>query len=530
MAQVGTEARGEIAVLLDLAADDNDEVRTAANDVVQQLSQQQLPELTVKLSRGTSEERVKAARGIGELEAFAQSALPALVEAMTDSNSSVRNAAKEALVRIGPYALSTLREALLNDKNVEIRQAAAEVIGKMGPDAREQIPALINAAEDAALRKNAVAALGQIGEEAVPALVRSLVVAKTEAGKQAVIDALAAVGPDAFPVLNQVEQQNPTPDIKKLVDEARKHIVTVEAANDPNLTDKELLVFQDLADMFDAIDRDNNKFLDKQELAWAFRGEDASPPAVVPTGPDRENFPDVVFLSRLDRDGDGQISWPEFKRWARNYARVASKAMQAQNQVNVAYADLNQQVGQTVVVGGTSAAVMEVRTRLVDLRRTEAFWVDRWWRAGGFWIDHLEHFRHRHRHDRDEKDAHAEHKRDPHSEPGHKPEAKPSMGLNKPAHPDPGKTNSSLGSVAKAPSQAPPVKPKLHPGPAKPRDPIAKPTHPSPAPRPPLPKPSRPPQPRPAQVAQAVKPYRPPQFVVHPPPSRPAGQAGGRHR
>ena len=63
----------------------------------------------------------------------------------------------------------------LKDKDTYVRQAAAQALGKIGAKAKAAVPALANALKDQrpAVRQAAAQALGQIGAEAkaaVPAL------------------------------------------------------------------------------------------------------------------------------------------------------------------------------------------------------------------------------------------------------------------------------------------------------------------------------------------------------------------------
>jgi hypothetical protein len=82
---------------------------------------------------------------------------------------------------------------------------------------------------------------------------------------------------------------------------------------------------------FDRMDKNQDGYLDKPELALAFRGAKAQPAPPLYDDKGRvtvegrqaaTKYPDLIYLTTLDKDGDDQLSWDEYRTFYENaYAK-----------------------------------------------------------------------------------------------------------------------------------------------------------------------------------------------------------------
>jgi hypothetical protein len=133
------------------------------------------PVLAELVRTGSSAEvRWSAAEVLGFIGPPAASAVPALADALRDSEPNVRYVAVKALIKFratAHEAIPALVEAL-KDSEVRVRANAAEALGEMGATAREAVPAIAELLKDPEeeVRAHAAEALGDIGPVARPAL------------------------------------------------------------------------------------------------------------------------------------------------------------------------------------------------------------------------------------------------------------------------------------------------------------------------------------------------------------------------
>jgi hypothetical protein len=84
---------------------------------------------------------------LGRPGAHYKELIPALVEALRDSDADVRQAAAATLVQVGPEAVTPLVE-MLKDKDKQARANAAYVLGHLGESTPEAVSALTKALKD----------------------------------------------------------------------------------------------------------------------------------------------------------------------------------------------------------------------------------------------------------------------------------------------------------------------------------------------------------------------------------------------
>ncbi len=121
-------------------------------------------ELIATLKDKNKPRRLAAAKALGDLGTAAKEATSALADLLRDNDAEIRRQALQALAQIGIPALPRLVRALKDDQTT-VRVLAIEGIALMGPDAISALPVLLEAVNDAELlvRVSALKALLDMG-------------------------------------------------------------------------------------------------------------------------------------------------------------------------------------------------------------------------------------------------------------------------------------------------------------------------------------------------------------------------------
>jgi HEAT repeat protein len=207
---IGAPSRDDLPLLIAGLRDNSPRVRGYAVEALGKMgpeARSAVPNLVpvLRAKETDPELRQQAARCLGQIGAAAATeGVPALSEALKDSEAVVREAAAEALGKFGGQARAAAPSliAVVADRETTVRRAALAALAQIGPDAKEALPKLKPAFKDAdpEVRRHALDVLGRLGAEAVKdkEALEALKAALDDMDlcKNA-LDALARIGPPA---------------------------------------------------------------------------------------------------------------------------------------------------------------------------------------------------------------------------------------------------------------------------------------------------------------------------------------------
>jgi len=184
---------------------DEERVAVVVSSVIAGVGAPAVAPLRLSLQDGNFFIRRRAADILGQIGPAAASAVPQLIDNLSDTQYEVHMAAENALRKIGAPALSGLTRALtLKDEG--LRRRVVDIMGSMGPAAA---PALMNTArrdESSFVRLSAIEnlpALQPLPPTVIPALINSL--RDLEEGvRGAAADALGSLGAAAQPAVKEL--------------------------------------------------------------------------------------------------------------------------------------------------------------------------------------------------------------------------------------------------------------------------------------------------------------------------------------
>ncbi len=136
------------------------------------IAQSTAADWTKQLRSKDSVERLRAANELGKLGAGAASAVAALGTALGDEVPEVRNAAADALAKVGKPAVAVVGKALADDTR---QLAALRATGQLGAAAVELLPAVTKLWPGAKVDGTAISdCLRAVGEPGIPHLITCL--------------------------------------------------------------------------------------------------------------------------------------------------------------------------------------------------------------------------------------------------------------------------------------------------------------------------------------------------------------------
>jgi HEAT repeat protein len=216
-------------------------VRAAAADALGQFSaidgeiaRDAIPLLSECLKDSSTPVRMNVVLTLARMGPAAATATPALAESLAnDKEDGIRKECAKALAFIGKGADSAAPALIkaLGDSSSEVRQYSAYALGRISPDPKVVLPELLKAIKDKdkTVRGYAIHAIGSLGKAATPAIPELIRVLKDDVVAEvrlAAIEELASFGPDAKAALDAltIASRDGKPAIREAAQDALKKI------------------------------------------------------------------------------------------------------------------------------------------------------------------------------------------------------------------------------------------------------------------------------------------------------------------
>jgi HEAT repeat protein len=160
-----------------------------------------VPKLTEALKDSNTTVREAAINALGQIGPPARPAVPALLEFAKDTSFTLRSSSLRALIQIGPDAKAAVPVCLdaLKVPNPALHLQAVELLWRVDPKHKEIVPHLRELLKNNSYRSGALSVVGRMGPSAariVPDLVDLLKVTTTYQ-RQQVVTTLGQIGPGA---------------------------------------------------------------------------------------------------------------------------------------------------------------------------------------------------------------------------------------------------------------------------------------------------------------------------------------------
>ena len=201
----------ELEALIEGLASSDDHVAVDAMHGLAAVGSSATDRILPLLRSKNATERTNALQTLAFLGLAAQSAGPALIEALGESEDEDKRHVLRALAAVGADAGATvraIRPLLRDDARSGVQLTALYALGELGADAKPAVPAIIAllGGDDARVRLEAVETLGEIGPEAAGAVPQLVAALRDEDGLMTVeaAQALSRIGSAAVGPLTEL--------------------------------------------------------------------------------------------------------------------------------------------------------------------------------------------------------------------------------------------------------------------------------------------------------------------------------------